>query len=221
MFTERIGATLHRLRTGKCLSVRDICDGIITPPHYYNVEKWLSEISASFLFEILRRMHVSVAEFGELLEINMEADCGPIEQHDIHDEINDADEIARIKRMLFEKDELFYYEVAVLNNYIPSLPVDYILEMLPALEKSMSEQKIFDYGAPAKAKVVLNLISRLINDGLLEIARSVYTEFSIFLTNTTPRMSLVSLKHLFSIRYSLYNNETDKCFLNVTSKLLE
>ncbi|KLI75348.1 MULTISPECIES: helix-turn-helix domain-containing protein [Lacticaseibacillus] len=83
MYTEEVGQALHRLRKGKRLTVKYLTKDVITPQHYYHVEKGTSEISVSFLLTILDRMNVSLREFAVLVQPD-------IEQKRLHYQKSDA-----------------------------------------------------------------------------------------------------------------------------------
>ncbi|OQO70353.1 hypothetical protein BH747_06525 [Enterococcus villorum] len=62
-----IGKTLKNIRKGKKLTVRYITNGIITPQHYYKVEKGEAYLSCNYLLQLLDRMNVSYKEFSILI----------------------------------------------------------------------------------------------------------------------------------------------------------
>lgn len=71
MYQEIIGTTLREIRKGKKLTVKYLTNGLISPQHYYKVEKGDAFLSSNFLFEILDRMNVSYKEFSLLINSNI------------------------------------------------------------------------------------------------------------------------------------------------------
>lgn len=71
MYQEIIGTTLKEIRKGKKLTVKYLTKGLISPQHYYKVEKGDAFLSSNFLFEILDRMNVSYKEFSLLINSNI------------------------------------------------------------------------------------------------------------------------------------------------------
>lgn len=65
-----IGQALKKIRKGKKLTVRYITSNIITPQHYYKVEKGEAYLSGNYLLQILSRMNVSYKEFSILINSN-------------------------------------------------------------------------------------------------------------------------------------------------------
>lgn len=72
MYVECIGSVLYNLRKGKKLTVNYLVKDIITPPHYYKVEKGDTYISSNYLLQILDRMNVSYKEFSLLINSQIE-----------------------------------------------------------------------------------------------------------------------------------------------------
>lgn len=67
-----IGQTLYKIRKGKNLTVKYLTQGLISPQHYYRVEKGDAYLSGIFLLEILNRMNVSYKEFSILINSKTE-----------------------------------------------------------------------------------------------------------------------------------------------------
>lgn len=65
-----IGETLKKIRKGKKLKVKYLTSDIITPQHYYKVEKGEAYLSGNYLLQILNRMNVSYKEFAILINSN-------------------------------------------------------------------------------------------------------------------------------------------------------
>ncbi|WP_301359555.1 helix-turn-helix domain-containing protein [Enterococcus spodopteracolus] len=63
-----IGETLKKIRKGKKLTVKYITSNIISPQHYYKVEKGETYLSCNYLLQILSRMNVSYKEFSILID---------------------------------------------------------------------------------------------------------------------------------------------------------
>ena len=64
----KIGQALRteRLRLG--LSQQEMCDGIISRPHYAKVEKGMYMINSENLFQILLKNKIDIMEFCELIQ---------------------------------------------------------------------------------------------------------------------------------------------------------
>lgn len=67
-----VGKILKQIRKGKKLTVRYLTEDIITPQHYYKVEKGEAYLSSNFLLQILNRMNVSYKEFSILINSEIE-----------------------------------------------------------------------------------------------------------------------------------------------------
>ena len=67
-----VGKILKQIRKGTKLTVRYLTVDIITPQHYYKVEKGEAYLSSNFLLQILNRMNVSYKEFSILINSEIE-----------------------------------------------------------------------------------------------------------------------------------------------------
>lgn len=219
MYTKEIGQVLHRLRKGKRLTVKYLTQDLITPQHYYHVEKGTSEISVSFLITILDRMNVSFREFAvlvqpdiELKRIQYENNHPILERHNTFSQhhfskgysLND-DKLTNVRDFLVNKEEYFHYEMALFNDYLPCLPLNFVSVMAPTFLKKLTNTTIPKEDQINYFKLALNLATYFTEHHALKTAISIVDELETK-ENLLPDLSIVTFLHFKFIKAVLQDS---------------
>lgn len=219
MYTKEVGQALHRLRKGKRLTVKYLTQDLITPQHYYHVEKGTSEISVSFLLTLLDRMNVSFNEFAalvqsdlELKKIQFENNQTISERHETFSRDHftkgqaiDDKNLSNVRDFLVDKEEYFHYEMALFNDYLPHLPQSFVSVMAPTFLKSLANNTMPKAEQINYFKLALNLATYFTEHDALKVAKSILQELETK-EHLLSELSVVTFLQFRFIKAILHNS---------------
>lgn len=214
-----IGQTLYKIRKGKNLTVKYLTQGLISPQHYYRVEKGDAYLSGIFLLEILNRMNVSYKEFSILINSKTEKKKEHFNRrifpeepsgndffysHYKSENKDDSLKLEIIKKYLFEKEEFFHYEFTLFNNYLRFFNVELVEKLSKTANKYILKLENIPEYRLERIKFLNNVSYYYLENNKIKEAMSNFNTLNLLVNNNLndiPMLQLYQykfLEHIFN-----------------------